>query len=106
MSTPVYNQTPTVGSRPIGYKDAQGTIIPDSYGYLAFRGEYDGSNNLIYKGFARPGSVTSAAVWQIAKLTYDGSGNITSILWPENTLGKASNDFMFEWDLRATYTYI
>jgi YD repeat-containing protein len=93
-------------NRPIGYKDAQGTIIPDSYGYLAFQGEYDGNNNLIYKGFARPGSSTTSPVWQIAFLTYDGSGNILSITWPENTLGKASNDFMFQWSIRHTYTYI
>jgi len=93
-------------NRPLGYLDAQNRLIYDSVDDLAFRGEYDGSNNLIYKGFARPGSPTSNDVWQIAKLTYDGSNNITSIIWPQNALGNASNDYVFEWDDRATYTYV
>ncbi len=104
MSTPVFNQAPTVKNRPIGFKDAQGNVIPTSFNDMAFQGQYSGTN-LIYKGFARPGALTSAPVWQIALLTYDGSGNIISVTWPENTYGAASNDFQFIWDNRAGYTY-
>lgn len=89
---------------PMGYLDAQGRVIPGSFGNLAFQGEYTG-NNLIFAGFARAGSSTGAEVWQISKMTYDGSGNLLSITWPQNSLSKASTKFEFEWDERATYTY-
>jgi len=105
MATPVFNQNPTVGNRPMGRNDAQGNLIPESFEDLSFRGDYTGTN-LIYKGFARPGAATSAAVWQIAQMSYDGSNNLLTILWPENTLGVASNDYQFVWDNRATYTYV
>ncbi len=85
-------------------RDAQGNVIQESYtGDMAFRGEYTGAN-LIYKGFARPGALTSADVWQIARLTYSGA-NLTAIEWPENSLGAPSSEFNFQWDDRATYTY-
>ena len=86
-------------------RDAQGNVIQDSYtGDMAFLGDYTGTN-LIYKGFARPGAATSGAVWQIAKLAYDGSNNLLSIKWPQNTLGHASSEFNFIWDNRAALTY-
>jgi len=90
-------------NRPIGRLDAQGRPIPDSWTDEAFQGAYTG-DNLIYKGFAKPGAATSAAVWQIAKLAYSGS-NIISITWPQNANGHASNDYIFVWDNRASYTY-
>lgn len=105
MSVPVYNQNPNVINRPLGVKDAQSNIIPGSFSDEAFQGEYTGTN-LIYKGFARPGASTSAAVWQIAKLTYDGSNNLLSVIWPQDSNGHASNDYQFQWTLRATYTYV
>lgn len=89
---------------PMGYLDAQGRVIPSSFGNLAFRGDYAGTN-LIYSGFARPGSAEGDTVWQIAFYEYDGSGNLTSITWPQNSFGKASTKFEFEWDQRALYTY-
>jgi|SRR5277367_4062177 len=104
MAVPVFNQSPNVKNRPLARKDAQGNVIPDSFDDLAFQGEYSGSN-LIYKGFARPGSITSAAVWQIAQLTYDGSGNLLTITWPQDSNSNANNDYQFVWDNRATYTY-
>ena len=105
MSTPVYNQTPTVKNRPLARKDAQGDVIPSTFGDMYFLGDYTGTN-LIYKGFARPGSATSAAVWQIAKLAYDGSNNLTSIKWPQDLVtAKPSNDYQFIWDNRAALTY-
>ena len=84
-------------------RDSANNVIQESYGEQSFRGEYSGTN-LIYAGFAIEGAATSIAVWQIRKLTYDGGGNITSILWPVMN-GEASTDYSFIWDSRASYTY-
>lgn len=92
------------GNRPFGKLDAQGRVIPGSFGDLAFRGDYTGTN-LIYKGLARVGSLTSAPVWQIAKLAYDGSNNLLSVTWAQNSYSVATNDYQFIWDNRASYTY-
>lgn len=94
---------PTI-NRPINELDAQGRVIYDSVDDLSFRGEYTGTN-IIYKGFAHPGADEAASVWQIAKMTYDGSGNVLTVKWPQNTLGVASNDYIFAWSGRAGYTY-
>lgn len=104
MGTPVYNQNVTVKNRPMARKDAQGNVIPGSFDDQAFRGEYSGTN-LIYKGFARPGSAEASLVWQIAKMAYDGSNNLTSITWPQDINAHANNDYQFSWTDRATYTY-
>lgn len=104
MSTPVYNQLPTIKNRPMGRLDAQGRVIPSSFGNMAYQGDLNGGSNLVYVGFARPGSSTSAAVWQIMKITYS-SNMPTAIQWPQDTSGNASNDYQFQWSLRASYTY-
>lgn len=104
MAVPVYNQNPFVGNRPLARKDSQSNVIPRSFDDEAFLGDYTGTN-LIYKGFARPGSATSVAVWQIAKMAYDGSNNLLSIKWPQDANGNANNDYQFIWDNRATLTY-
>lgn len=94
-----YNQT-------ILKRDANDNVLQDTfYADMAFRGEYDGSGYLIYKGYARPGADEDAAVWQIAKLTNDGSGNVTSITWPQGDNGAASSEYNFSWTDRASYTY-
>ena len=92
-------------NRPQGFENNNGIFIPDSFSDEAFHGEYDANSNLIFKGFARPGALTSASVWQIAKLTYL-NGNVIMIQWPINNVGAASNDYEFIWDNRNTYTYI
>lgn len=71
---------------------------------MTFRGEYTGTN-LIYKGYARPGSAEGDNVWQIAKLSYDGSNNILTIKWPQGSNSAASSEFNFNWTGRAGYTY-
>ena len=76
-----------------------------TYGDKSFRGIYDGSNNLIYAGFALPGSDEAVACWQIKQLNYDGSNNLISILWPEYN-GKADTGYDFIWNDYAGYTYI
>ncbi len=84
--------------------DANGRDIQDSSGDMAFRGDYVGGNNLIYKGFARPGSATSSPVWQLALLAYS-SDNLVSITWPQDANGNASSNYEFIYDNRASYTY-
>jgi len=61
--------------------------------------DYDGSDNVIYYGLASPGSATSAAVWQIKKLTYAGS-NLTSMRW-----ANGAKTFANVWDNRAALSY-
>jgi hypothetical protein len=94
-----------INNRPLNYLDSQGRTIYDFTDDLAFLGQYDASNNLIYKGFARPGALTSNPVWQIAKLAYDASNNLLSVKWPQASNGSASNDYIFIWDNRTSYTY-
>jgi len=60
---------------------------------------YDSSDNVEYIGKASPGSATSAAVWQIQKITYSGSNAMTI------KYAGGSSAFSGVWDDRATYTY-
>lgn len=91
---------------PVGKLDAQGRLDQDSFLDEAFLGDYVGGINLIYKGFARPGSSAAAAVWQIAKLSYDANNNITAIQWPKLTGGQVSSEYEFIWNNRAALTYV
>uniref|UniRef100_A0A6M3L8X5 Uncharacterized protein n=1 Tax=viral metagenome TaxID=1070528 RepID=A0A6M3L8X5_9ZZZZ len=61
---------------------------------------YNVSNNVEYIGKAPAGSATSSDTWQITKLTYDISENLTQIQY-------ASGNKKFDkvWDNRAGYTY-
>lgn len=70
-----------IDNRPLGLQDSNYHVDPNIYSDEAFQGEYSGQN-LIYKGFGRPGASVNEAVWQIAFLTYDGSNNVLSIQWP------------------------
>ena len=77
-------------------KATEGTLA----GEYATRLDPDIAGNPIYIGRALTGSLTSATVWQIRKLTFDVSGNLLSIQWPNGVA-----DYTFVWDNRATYTY-
>lgn len=68
---------------------------------LSVQVEYDGSNNPLYIGYAKPGTPTGATGWMIAKITYDASGNPTAVQY---AFGSAEA-FQAIWDLRATYLY-
>jgi len=83
-------------------RDQFNNLIQDSYGDKAFRGEYV-DNNLVYAGFALPGSDEDARVWQIKNLTYDAN-NLIQVDWPELN-SKANTSYSFAWTDRATYTY-
>jgi hypothetical protein len=78
-------------------------LIQDTYGDKAFRGEYDGSNNLIYAGFALPGSSETDRVWQIKRLGYSGT-NLVIVDWAELN-GSSSTTYNFAWSDRAIYVY-
>lgn len=85
--------------------DANGNLIQESfYSTMTFRGAYTGTN-LIYKAYARAGADEGDDVWQIALLEYDGSNNILSIKWPQDSNGNASSQFIFNYTGRAGYTY-
>lgn len=90
-------------NRPLGQLDANYRWDPNSFGNQAFRGEYDGSNNLIYAGYAKPGTAESEPKWQIVEYTYSGT-NRTEAKWPELN-GSASSAYKFSWTDRGTYTF-
>lgn len=103
-------------NRARGLLDSQGFLDPNLFNEESFRAEYDGSGNAIYLGYAKPGAAEGQLVWQISKQTYDGSDNLTEIKWPALTMtlpntsstqvtSIASNDYLFSWTDRATYTY-
>lgn len=93
-----------MANRPLGKLDANWRAIPDSFSELSFRGEYSGTN-LIYRGLARTGIAEGVSKWSIALLTYDGSDNLVSIKWPQNSKGHATSDYIFSWTARNSYTY-
>ena len=61
--------------------------------------ENDVDGRPTYIGEASPGSLTSASVWRIKKITYT-DGFASSITWAGGV-----NSFTKEWDDRATYVY-
>lgn len=84
-------------------RDNFGNALQQTYDEKEFRGEYDGSNNLIYAGFAIPGTAEGTRAWQIKKLAYTGT-NLVSVKWPELS-SMPTTDYSFSWTDRATYTY-
>ena len=70
------------------------------WGKYASMFDNSGGSNPIYYGIAPPGASTGSAVWQIRKFAYDGSGNLTSMLYADGT-----NAFTKTWTSRAGYTY-
>ncbi len=78
--------------------------IQNSYSESAVQMDYSGTN-LVYVGIAIPGADVNSSVWQIKKLQYNGSNQLTSIIWPHNAFGQASSDYIFSWANRATFTY-
>lgn len=57
------------------------------------------AGNPIYVGMSGPGTATSAALWQIQRLTYSGS-DMVAREW-----ANSDNDFKYVWDNRASYSY-
>ena len=66
--------------------------------FIEKRMDYDGSNNMIYIGYSRIANAsTSAPVWFIAKLAYNGSNKQTRYQLPNNGV-----NFGYAWDDRTT----
>jgi hypothetical protein len=62
--------------------------------------DFDASGNVIYFGFAAPGSSVTSAVWQIKKLVYSGTGNLLSIFW-----ANGASNFINAWSGRTGLPY-
>ena len=64
-----------------------------------------GNSVLTYIMKSAPNAPTSTADWQIMKLTYDASDNILLGIYPRNSEGNASAEYVFIADNYASYTY-
>ena len=64
------------------------------------RMDYDSGGNIIYIGYAEPGSSEDKPVWAIKKLEYDDNGNLIAIKW-----AGGKSEFNKIWNNRTTYTY-
>lgn len=82
-----------------GVSTGQGFKFTDTVTY-ATEMDYAGGSNPVYIGLANPGTATSEAAWQIKKLTYDTSGNLTTI-----QLANSAPNFDQVWDDRSSLTY-
>lgn len=61
---------------------------------------YNGTD-LVYEGWANPGTATSAAAWSIRKNVYGGSpSSLSASLWADG-----NTDFDNVWDNRASLNY-
>jgi len=61
---------------------------------------YNGAGYAEYIGKAAPGTAEGDLGWQIYKLSYDGSNNVTSRVY-----ANGNYSFIYSWTLRATYDY-
>lgn len=61
---------------------------------------YDANNRQEYIGLAKPGTATSAAGWQIKKMTYNATGFMTDLQFADGT-----DKFDKVWDNKASYSY-
>jgi YD repeat-containing protein len=62
--------------------------------------DYDAQGNVIYVGYASPGSLSSQPVWRIKKMNYDAAGNLISVKYADGDL-----NFDNVWDDRENLTY-
>lgn len=87
-------------------RDAQGFADFLFQNCMSMIGDTNLTSNLVYVGFAKPGSDTAAPVWQIRFLTYDLNGNVIRIQWPnDGTTDKPTNQFRYIWDNRVGLMY-
>jgi hypothetical protein len=92
-------------NRPETFSNQQQKIPKVHDGEVSMLIETDASGNPLYIGRAMVGTPSTAAKWQISFQTYDASDSLTSKKWPLNDDGIASNDYLFVYDDRASYTY-
>ncbi len=67
--------------------------------FITIIASVSGTSKLEYIGYAKPGTATSAASWQIKKISYSGN-NTTSILFADG-----NTKFDNVWDNRAALSY-
>lgn len=93
-----------VGTARITKQRAFHVNLRDSVGNEATGGtlllDYDGAGNVIYMGKAVSGSSTASSVWQVRKLTYDGTNHLLSIKYSNGSLAQNA-----VYDDRATLSY-
>jgi YD repeat-containing protein len=70
--------------------------IPDA----AIAMDYAAGLNPIYIGRARTGAGKAEPIWQIRRMTYDGSGNLTDQQWADG-----DNKYDNIWNSRAILSY-
>lgn len=78
-----------------GERDRREFIVQESE--VAFVAINNTDGNPIFIGRAKVGVQEDDDKWQIRKITYDGTGGISRIEWPENDEGNASAEFEFVW---------
>jgi hypothetical protein len=59
-----------------------------------------GSDDIIYKGYAVPGTATSAPAWRISKLTINSQGDVVT-QWADG-----NSNFDNVWDNRGSLSYV
>lgn len=84
--------------QPLGYDGVN--LQRQNASSLSLQIDYVGGTNPIYIGIAAPGTLTSAALWQVRKLTFDGNNNITVIKY-----AGGSPSFNAIYDNRTSLTY-
>jgi len=62
--------------------------------------DYDADGNVIYIGRADIGTATTAALWQIRKMTYSAAGDLLTIQF-----AKGDDGYTNIWDNRASLAY-
>lgn len=112
---PDYPEAVTVKNMPVGgggssFVNSSGEAtrpLVDEYGRLfvndsdyTFLATYDGNDNMIYGGWATPGTVTTAGFWKICRFTYDANGNILTQKWAHG-----DTNFDNTWNDKTTYAY-
>ena len=68
------------------------------YDIVVYRADYDVNSNLIYEGWAEPGTATSAAKWAIIRHTY--ASNLRTV----SQWAAGNKTFVNIWDNRASIT--
>ena len=74
------------------------TYFPNQTGFLTKRIDFVG-DSVIYIGESQPGTLESAAMWKIVKITIGTDGDITEIF------AEGTNSFQHKWSDRLTLNY-
>lgn len=98
QESPVIINTVDTTVYTVGYQGPQGPVGDDDVTY-AKRTDFENNDTIIYIGEAIPGSIDSASVWRMKRLTLNAEGDVTEE-WAD---GNANFDNI--WNNRATLSY-